>query len=451
MVTSPTAQLSLPQSVGSTRLTWRHWVYFALIFCLLLTDGMDVTISSHIFPTLIDEWGVSVGGGIALVVSGGFIAMAIGAFAGGRLADRWGRKFLLVLVGLLFSGATALGGTATDFTMFALWRLLACLGIGAVLPTAMTLLADLVPENRRGAMVAAAYAGLGLGTTVGAALAAAILPEHGWRVLLVIGGVLPLLFTALVWIVIPESPTFLVSRGQALRARRSLARLDPQDDAVLPESASGDPAEPSSGVTRRLLSPRFVRTTLLLWVFGFLSLGTQLLLIQYLPILLQLPTPGLTSVQSSTIVAFYGLASVVSLLLLGLVLARWNHFPVIGICLSLAAVIAIVVGLTQDAGFGTLLIVLTAAGFLIPAALGPTRNILAVESYPTPMRATGMGMTELSARVGSAGCGAVGGVLIGAGMGLGGVFFLTLVPLGILGTALMGLKAADRRMSSPHP
>ena len=59
-------------SVGLTR---RHWLYFALITALLLCDGMDVTIVSHTFPSLVKEWGVSVGGGITFVVTAGFVSM----------------------------------------------------------------------------------------------------------------------------------------------------------------------------------------------------------------------------------------------------------------------------------------------------------------------------------------------------------------------------------------
>lgn len=444
MTTAPVERPSIAEVIESAGLTKRHWIYFLLIFFLLMADGMDSTIVSHIFPSLIKEWGVSIGGGIALIVSGGFLAMGVGSFVAGRLADRWGRKNVLVGAGFVLSVATMLGGAAGDYTMFVLWRLIACLGIGAILPTAVTLLADLVPERRRGAMIAAAYAGLGLGTTVGAILAGAILPAAGWRTLLVVGGAIPLVLTVMIWIGIPESPTFLATRGSVDRAQRSLARIFPKLDVSQVNFIAPEDERRRSGVFRRLLARPFVLTTLLLWVFGFVSLGTQLLVVQYLPTLLQLPVPGLTTVQSSTIVALYGFASVLSLLLLGAVLAKWRHFGVIALCLTFSAVVAVIVSFVVDAGFIPLTIALTAAGFFLPAALGPTRNILAVDAYPTDMRATGVGATEFSARLGSAGQGAIGGVIIGAGLGLSGFFLTLLVPLGILGLALAGLKALGR-------
>lgn len=451
MTVTPLRRRNVPEVIESAGITRRQWLYFVLIFLLLLTDGMDSTVVSHIFPSLIKEWGVSVGGGIALVVSGGFVAMGIGAFAAGRLADRWGRKSVLVAAGFLFSTTTALGGTADDYTAFTIWRLIACFGIGAVLPTAVTLLADLVPERRRGAMIAAAYAGLGLGTTAGATLAGVILPLEGWRTLMVVAGILPVIITVLIWVGIPESPTFLVTRGKTERARRSLSRIFPHIDLETVDLIAPDKKIESSGTFRRLLSRPFALTTVLLWVFGFASLGTQMLVIQYLPTLLQLPTPGLTTVQSSTIVASYGFASVISLLLLGVVLVKLPHVQTIAACLTVSAIVAIAVSMSSTAGFTTLLVVLTVAGFFLPAALGPTRNILSVHAYPTDMRATGVGMTELSARVGSAGQGAIGGMLIGAGLGLGGFFLTLLLPLGILGVTLAGLAIAGRPQQASNP
>src|SRR5699024_10532591 len=117
----------------SERLTARHWIYFSLITLVLLCDGMDVTIVAHVFPTLIKGWGVSVGGGIAFVVAVGFLSMGLGAVVAGGLSDRWGRKSVLIGSVILFGGATALGGTSGDFTAFAFWRILACLGMGAAM------------------------------------------------------------------------------------------------------------------------------------------------------------------------------------------------------------------------------------------------------------------------------------------------------------------------------
>ncbi len=147
-----------------------------------------------------------------------------------------------------------------------------------------------------------------------------------------------------------------------------------------------------------ILSRPLAPTTVLLWLFGFFSLGTQLLIAQYLPTLLQLPVPGLNTVQSSTIVGVYGLASVLGGVVVGAILARVSRFLVIGIVLGLAAVVSVVVYLLPDPGFGSLIVVLGITGFILPTAFGPTRSVLAAMAYPANIRGAGIGVAEFGGR-----------------------------------------------------
>ncbi|KQP70002.1 hypothetical protein ASF40_09190 [Microbacterium sp. Leaf288] len=410
---------------------------FFLITLLLLTDGMDVTIVSHVFPSLIREWGVSVGGGIALVVTGGAVAMGVGALVAGRLSDRFGRKPLLIIAGVVFSVATALTATAPDLFFFTTWRIVACLGMGAVMPLGITLLADLMPVRRRSAFVAAAYAGIGLGTTVGAIAAGVIIPQAGWRSLLVFAGIVPLVATLLVAFFVGESPS-LTGRARVV-------------DGI----AKSVPSRVDRSVFAGVLGRRWRVTTLLLWAFGFISLGTQLMLIQYLPTLLQQPSPGLSTAESSAIIAVYGLASVVGILVLSAILIRASRFASIGVGLALSAAAAVWVAFIADSSFTTIFVVVTIAGLIIPTTLGPTRNVLAAAAYPAAMRGTGVGTTEFSARAGSAAGGVVGGALIGGlGLGLSGIFLALLVPFAILGAIVGALRLTgtdSRDVASSDP
>ncbi|MDF9277922.1 MFS transporter [Arthrobacter sp. EH-1B-1] len=432
---------------STERLTPRHWIYFTLITLVLLSDGMDVTIVSHVFPTLIKSWGVSVGGGIAFVVAVGFLSMGLGAVVAGGLSDRWGRKSVLIGSVVVFGGATALGGTAGDFTAFAAWRILACLGMGAAMASGNTLLADLIPERRRAALLATAYAGVGLGTTVGAALAGTLLPTSGWRVLLVVGGLIPLAIIAVLAAVVPESPAFVSAKrrtgGAAFPASQGQERRAHGSSVLRPGF--------EAPVSSTILAPPLTPTTVLLWLFGFFSLGTQLLIAQYLPTLLQLPVPGLDTLQSSTIVGVYGFASVLGGVILGAILARASRFLIIGIVLGLAAVMSVVVYLLPDPEFGSLIVVLGITGFILPTAFGPTRSVLAAMAYPAHVRGAGIGVAEFGGRLGAAAGGVAGGTLIAAGTGLSGLFLILLLPIGVLLGSLAGLRRQARRTRLPEP
>lgn len=433
-------KLSVSDVIDSRKVSFRQWIYFLLIFFLLVSEGMDGTIVSHVFPSLISEWGVAVGGGISFVVSGGFIIMGLGALTAGKISDRWGRKTTLIGAGLIMSAATYLGSTSVDFTWFTIWRFLACLGIGAVLPTAFALLADLVPKKSRGGMVAASYAGIGLGSAVGAVLAGLIIPTDGWRGLLLAGGIVPLVIVLALWIIVPESPGFFAAKQQESKAQKAFRKLMPSVDVNHILWTVDLPQKGQRRSTAGLLSKGFKARTVLLWVFSFTSLGMLMVFNQYLPTLLQLPSPGLDTVQSSSIVAIQGLGGVFGILIFGVVLARWSYYKAIGLYLFIAALMLTGVALLADSGYITLLLSLTATALFMPAATGPTRNTIAIEIYPNNMRATGIGAAELSARLGSASQGALGGVFIGLGLTLSGFFLALLVPLSILAATLTGLK-----------
>lgn len=433
---------------GATRLTWRYWLYFILLGFILLSDGADVTLIGQVIPPIIAEWGVEIGGAVALVVALGYIAQAIGAFIAGWVADRTGRKAVLTVATLVMSVATALGATSQDFTVFTVWRLIACLGMGAVMALAISFVADLTPARWRSTFVTAAYAFVGLGVSVLSLVAGVVLPVGGWRALLLVAGAFPFVLIILVALIVPESPAFYLGRGQVEKARKALARLAPDAELESLEVPAVVPKERQRDAVAAIFSKRYALSTVLLIVFGFLSLGAQLLFVQYLPTLLQLPDPGLSVQESSAIVALYGLGSVVGGIVLSLVLAgkRVSRFWVIGTWLAIAGVALLFVGILPLDTFGTLIVALPILGLIFPSIAGSSRQVLAAGTYPTQVRASGVGATELGGRLGSAAGGGIGGGLIGAGLGLGGFALALLAPVAVLVLLVLGLAAAARRL-----
>jgi len=198
--------------IDSGGLKARHWLVFGVIALVLMADGMDITIVSHVFPSLVKEWGAT-GTQITFIVTVSFIGMGLGAIIGGRMADRFGRKILTVLSLILLGVTTIAMATAPNMEMFIFWRIVSSLGLGGVMPVIMTLLADLVPSANRGQLVAIVSAGIGLGTTFGAFLAGAVIPDSGWRTLMTICGIIPLALIIPFLALVPESPAWLAARG----------------------------------------------------------------------------------------------------------------------------------------------------------------------------------------------------------------------------------------------
>ncbi len=423
----------------------RQWISVGLVFLILLADGMDVTIVSHVFPSLKKDWNAGLGN-ITFIVTAGFVGMGVGAVLAGRLADHLGRKYVTVGSVVLF-GVTALAMAGSqNIETFTVWRILSSIGLGGAMPVVLTLLADLLPTANRAQTMAIVYAGVGFGTITGASLAGLIIPAAGWHVLMLVCGAIPLLLVVPFVSLVPESPAWLASRGMPAKAERSLARLHP--DLDLSQVKFGVPGRLAgqSGGFALLVSSRYVVTTVLIWAFAFCGVGLQLTIGQYLPLLLQAtPQPGLTTGQSSLVVGLYGAAATVGSIALGILFKKYSVHRVIATYLAISILCLVVIGFYQQVDLMFLIVIMTMTGMVLPAVIGGTQNILAALAYPARVRATGVGAASASGRIGSIAGGLIGGSLIGAGLGLSGFLLAMTVPVTVMMALVTGLKMNMRK------
>ena len=187
-----------------------QWVIFALCFTIVLLDGFDTAAIGYIAPSLIAEWGVS-RPALAPVLSAALFGLAAGALAAGPLADRFGRKAVLTGSVLVFGIACLMSGYAGSLDMLVVWRFLTGLGLGAAMPNAVTLMSEFCPRGRRATIVNAMFCGFPLGAAFGGFLAAWMIPLWGWRSVLHLGGVVPLLLAVLLLLLLPESVRYMLS------------------------------------------------------------------------------------------------------------------------------------------------------------------------------------------------------------------------------------------------
>jgi AAHS family 4-hydroxybenzoate transporter-like MFS transporter len=118
----------------------RRWSIVVLAFLVITLDGIDVQAWSFVYPQIVANWGTPLAA-ITAVVTFGVVGMAIGAILGGPLADRFGRRTIILVGTAWFTVFTLLGAASQNVEMVGAARLLACLGLGAVLPTSVTLVA----------------------------------------------------------------------------------------------------------------------------------------------------------------------------------------------------------------------------------------------------------------------------------------------------------------------
>ena len=158
-----------------------QWVVFALCFFIVLLDGFDTAAIGYIAPSLIKDWGVSKPA-LAPVLSAALFGLAAGALASGPIADRLGRRRVLTATVLLFGVATLASAFATNLTELTVLRFITGLGLGAAMPSAVTLMSEYSPTSRRATLTNLMFCGFPLGAAFGGFLAAWMIPQWGWPV-----------------------------------------------------------------------------------------------------------------------------------------------------------------------------------------------------------------------------------------------------------------------------
>jgi MFS transporter, AAHS family, 4-hydroxybenzoate transporter len=363
-----------------------QWTIFALCFCIVLLDGFDTAAIGYIAPSLIIEWGVE-RPALAPVLSAALFGLAFGALSAGPLADRFGRKAVLVVSVLVFGTACLASAFSGGLTQLVVWRFVTGLGLGAAMPNAVTLMSEYCPDQRRATLTNAMFCGFPLGAAFGGFLAAWMIPQFGWRSVLILGGVVPLILTLLLLLLLPESVRYMVAESYpAERIKAVLRRIS----ATVADAASFTmhekaPAARNTSSIGVVLSGDYVVGSVMLWVAYFMGLVIFYALINWMPILFR--DAGLSPSTAALITALFPLGGL-GAILSGWLMDRFNANIIIAVCFALTAVAIYAIGQTTGA-VALLTVVVLVAGTLMNTAQS-SLPALAAAFYPTHGRATGV-------------------------------------------------------------
>ncbi|RRV69522.1 MFS transporter, partial [Stutzerimonas stutzeri] len=211
--------------IDNARFNRFHWLVVCLCALLLIFDGYDLFIYGVVLPVIMKEWGLTPLEAGALG-SYALFGMMFGALAFGTLADRIGRKKGIAICFVLFSSATVLNGFASTPTEFGIFRFIAGLGCGGLMPNVVALTNEYAPKRLRSTLVAVMFSGYSLGGMLSAGLGIYMLPRFGWEAMFFAAAVPLLLLPVILWY-LPESVGFLVRQGRGEQARALLAKVDP--------------------------------------------------------------------------------------------------------------------------------------------------------------------------------------------------------------------------------
>ncbi|MFH1117000.1 MAG: MFS transporter, partial [Pseudomonadota bacterium] len=126
---------------------YQMWV---CLLCVLVTvlDGFDLTVIGVALPKIAEHL-KSEPKALGLAVGAGQFGPLVGAAILGMLADRWGRKMMLIISALLFGGFTLLTAYITSVEQLAVCRFLAGIGLGGAIPNALAYGSEYSPSRNR--------------------------------------------------------------------------------------------------------------------------------------------------------------------------------------------------------------------------------------------------------------------------------------------------------------
>lgn len=414
-------------------------------FCIIALDGFDVAAISFIAPELKRLWHVS---NMALgpVLSAALIGLASGAMLAGPLADRLGRKAVLVISVFFFGVWTLATASATDITHLVIFRFLTGLGLGAAMPNVGTLVSEFAPDRSRSFLVTVVFCGFTFGAAGGGFLSSWMIPHFGWPSVLVLGGVLPMVLAPILLLAMPESVRFLVVKNAPREKIRKIV------DKIAPGVANAQstftmPCAPTAGrgSIRIVLSREYKFGSIMLWLGYFTGLFLVYLVGSWLPTLIK--EAGYSLKDAALITALYQIGGTAGSLFCGWAMDRFNPHRVLTLVYLGGGVLTFALGLSSHNSV-LLGVLACAVGFCLNGA-GTGMNALSASYFPTEARATGSSWMHGFGR-----CGAILSVFAGAqmlalGWSFSQVFAVLMVPAVITALAITAKGMSGRRQPEP--
>jgi AAHS family 3-hydroxyphenylpropionic acid transporter len=381
-----------------------------LCFLIALLEGFDIQAIGVAAPYLIPDLGLTPGQA-GLVFGAGMVGLVGGALAGGWLADRMGRKPLLIGCVAIFGLFTLATLVANGPVALGIYRLLAGAGMGAAMPSLIAVAIETAPPERRTRTITMMFSGMPVGGALAALFAASLLKDYGWHSIFLAGGIAPLLL-------IP-----------------AMIKLMP-DSMPAPKAANS-----AHGPADLFREGRGLITALAWFTFG-MTLLVLYLLLNWLPSLIS--AKGLGASAGAQAAFAFNAGSVAGSLIIGALIDRFG--PRIPIMMAYPCLALSLFGLAQADNIVPVLAYAGLAGFFLLGAQYSLYGIIPLY-YPAQVRGLATGAAIAVGRLGSIVGPLVAGHLLGQGWGPGGVA-LSMVPVVLSAGAAATIMTLRGRMAT---
>ncbi|MEU7815300.1 aromatic acid/H+ symport family MFS transporter [Pseudonocardia sp. NPDC049154] len=358
-------------------------IVIALCFLTIVFDGYDLIVYGSVVPSLLAEPGWDLGPAEAGAIGSYALAgMLIGALGAGAITDALGRRRIMLIGITWFSLLMIVCSLAPNPELLGLFRFLAGLGLGGVIPSAIALTVEYAPRGRRQLYNALMFAGYSVGGVLAAVLALSLVADHGWRPLLAIGAAPLLIVLPLAWRFLPESVGYLLAKGRDDEAETLAARYGVDLPALREERAAAAGAAGPKALFRKGM----LGATLLFGAASFCGLLLVYGLNTWLPQIMR--QAGYPLGSAFTFLLVLNLGAIVGAVIASLLADRFGPKPVTVGAFLLATLCLLV--LSQRVDTGLLMVAVAVAGLGSVGTQILVNGYVAVH-YPASIRATALG------------------------------------------------------------
>ena len=413
---------------------------------LVLFDGMDTQMLGVVAHELTQDLGLPISD-FGMVFGAGLLGAMIGAIVMSPVADRWlGRKTTAVctmgLAGLLTLVTPIVGSLGALLGI----RFATGIALGAALPSIFSLVGEFTPKRISRPVTTCLIAFMPLGSLLGGLLGRAIVPDHGWQMLLYVGGGLTLMLTALAAVMLPESVYFLLNVRKDTPRALAIARSYLGRPSIMElKSRDADDGRTDKQPVVRLFADGVWKLTLLLWIGFVLNQGILYFVLSWTPALLQKSGLGITAGMDAA--SMFGIGGALGTAAQGWFARKIDIYKVmlVEIALYLVAILSLPFILGNPV-FAPAMVFFIAFGI---CAYHSGFIVLVTESYQEDVRTTGFGWALGIGRIGATGAPVVAGALVAAGWSPSQVFNAAALPAVVSAVALIGIAglAGEHRKS----
>lgn len=364
------------------------WGMFLMAF-----EGYDLVVFGTVVPKLMEHWSLtSVEAGA--LSSYGLVGMMFGAIIFGILADRIGRKKVVIISSLLFSIFTGLCGLAPDPTTFAIARIIAGFGLGGMMPNVIALITDYAPGKKRAILIAILMCGYSAGGILAPVLGITMMPAFGWESIFWVAFI-PIVAIPFIYKKLPESPSYLLRAKRFDELATTLSKVLPGEQFSAQQTFVMHDEKIAKQGPIALFKNKLALSTILFWIIFFCCLLMIFGLNTWLPNMMIAAGYGLSSSLVFLIALQTG--SVIGSLIFGTLADKYGFKRVLVPLAASGAIALTLLGFGGNQVWIFFLVMVAGA-----ASIGSQNMAQAYVSnyYPAAIRSTALGVASGVGRIG---------------------------------------------------